>query len=306
MVDPELLPLLDAWPVADFRTDSLEKIRGRDIPIPPSEDQTIDIEAVEIAGAAGARPVTLYIYRPEQQLASGSLFHVHGGGFVTKRVRDFDAIHRETVAALGCTLISVEYRLAPETVHPGQIEDCYAGLVWMFENASRLRIDPARIGLVGESAGGALAAGLALFARDRGAPAPAFQCLSYPALDDRTGTVGDHHHPAREFVWPRHNNRFAWRAFLGHEPGGADTSPYAAPARAENLAGLPPTFLMTGALDLFADEGVAYARRLMQAGVACELHVYPGAFHGFDLSKDARVAQQARRDRVDFLRRMIS
>lgn len=304
LVDPELLPLLDAWPVADFRVDSIEKIRGRDIPVPSSGDSSVLIEAVDIPGADGAPDISLHIYRPAAQASRGCLFHIHGGGFVTKKVRDFDAIHRDTVSALGCILISVEYRLAPETSHPGQIEDCRAGLLWTFENAETLGIDRDRIGLVGESAGGTLAAGLALLMRDEAGPQPAFQCLTYPALDDRTGS-GAPHPFAGEFVWPEHNNRFAWRAFLGRDPGGADISPYAAPARAEDLSGLPPTFLMTGALDLFVDEDIDYARRLIRAGVACDFHIYPGAFHGFDLLRGTRVAEQAHADRLAFLRRML-
>ena len=214
-------------------------------------------------------------------------------------------MHRPLAEELGCVIVSVDYRLAPETPHPGPVEDCYAGLAWTFAHAGELGIDPARVGVAGESAGGGLAASLALLARDRGEHRLAFQHLTYPMLDDRTCITDVHPHTGA-FIWTPHNNRFGWSALLGHDPGGQAVSPYAAAARAEDLSGLPPTFIATGALDLFLDEDIDYARRLIRAGVPTELHVYPGAFHGFDIHPTAAVAVAARADRVAALRRVLA
>ena len=208
-------------------------------------------------------------------------------------------------ADLDCVIVSVNYRLAPETIFPGAIEDCYAGLAWTVASADMLGIDAARIGVMGESAGGGLAAALTLLARDRGEHRLAFQHLTYPMIDDRTCVVDPHPHTG-QFIWTPHSNRFGWAALLGHEPGSGDVSPYAAAARADDLSGLPPTFISTGALDLFLEEDIDYACRLMRAGVPTELHVYPGAFHGFDIHPTATVATKARRDRIDALRRALS
>ena len=214
-------------------------------------------------------------------------------------------LHRPLAEELSCVIVSVDYRLAPETVFPGAIEDCYAGLAWTFAHAVDLNIDPARIGVMGESAGGGLAAALALLARDRGEYALAFQLLTYPMIDDRT-CVRDANPVTGEFVWIPQSNRFGWTSLLGQEPGGEGVSSYAAAARATDLAGLPPTWMMTGALDLFLDEDIDYAQRLIAAGVPTEFHIYPGAFHGFDIWPDAKVSAQARRDRVDALRRFLA
>jgi triacylglycerol lipase len=238
--------------------------------------------------------------------AIGCIFHIHGGGFVSGGAAQMAAIHRPLCARLNCTIVSVDYRLAPETPFPGAIEDCYSALAWVVAEASRLGVDPARIGVMGESAGGGLAAALALMARDRAEFGLAFQHLLSPALDDRTAVAANANPFAGEFVWTRASNHFAWSAWLGHEPGIADVSPYAAPARATNLADLPPTFIGVGAIDLLVDEGVDYARRLIRSGVPTELHVYPGAFHGFPRARMTQVAQRADRDSFDALRRALS
>jgi triacylglycerol lipase len=199
----------------------------------------------------------------------------------------------------------VDYRLAPEVQHPGPVEDCYVALCWLHANAEALNVDRARIGVMGESAGGGLAAGLALLARDRGGPELAFQHLVYPMIDDRTCVMDNPHPYAGEFLWTRENNIFGWASLLGTAPGGPDISPYAAAARAENLTGLPPTFISTGAIDLFLEENMIYAQRLSRAGVAVELHVYPGAYHGFQLAAETRVASAAIRISLDALRRAL-
>jgi len=201
-------------------------------------------------------------------------------------------------------IVSVDYRLSPEWRFPAAIEDCYAGLAWTIAHAGELGIDPARIGVMGESAGGGIAAALALMARDRGEYGLAFQHLTYPMIDDRT-CVRPPHPVTGEFVWPAHNNHFGWSAYLGREPGGDDVPAYAAAARAADLTGLPPAYVMVGGLDLFLEENIDYARRLMAAGVATELHVYPGAFHGFDLMPGPPVAEQARAARLSALSRAL-
>jgi triacylglycerol lipase len=230
---------------------------------------------------------------------------MHGGGYVAGSAASMTPLHQQLANELHCAIVSVEYRVAPETAFPGAIEDCYAGLSWTYSNARDLGIDAAWIGVMGESAGGGLAAALALMARDRGEVPLAFQHLIYPMIDDRTCVLDDPHPFTGEFIWPAHNNRFGWTALLGHEPGRADVSPYAAAARASDVSRLPPTFIGTGALDLFLEENLEYARRLTRAGVPVELHVYPGAFHAFNLMPGARTAEAARRDSREALRRAL-
>lgn len=311
LVDPQLLPLLDSWPKILLTPDTLIQMRDTArLPIPedPAIVAAVDSDVRMIPGLAGAPDIALHSYRPKSTAAVVPLpciFHIHGGGYVGGSAEPLAPIHRALVAKLGCALVSVDYRLAPETAFPGAIEDCYAALGWLFDHAAAIGIDATRIGVMGESAGGGLAAALALLARDRGEYTLAFQHLIYPMLDDRTCVAVDPSPSTGEFVWPPHNNAFGWSALLGHEPGAPDVSPYAAPARAIDLAGLPPTFITSGALDLFVEEDLDYARRLMRAGVAVELHVYPGGFHGFDFDPVARVAVQARRDSEDALTRVL-
>jgi acetyl esterase/lipase len=306
LVDPELRPLLDIFPTQRLTAEGLAESRARMLPFTVEDDGSVDLQRVSVPGPAGAPDIGLHIYRPRD--ARGVLpciYHIHGGGYVIGAAEDMEFRHRPLVAELGCALVSVDYRLAPETRFPGAIEDCYAGLGWTIAHARELGIDPARLGVMGESAGGGLAAALALLVRDRGEYQLAFQHLIYPMLDDRTCTSPDPHAFAGEFVWHAHNNHFGWSALLGCEPGNEGVSPYAAAARAESLAGLPPAYIATGALDLFLDEDMDYARRLMRAGVPTELHVYPGAYHGFDMMDAASVARAAMRDSRAALSRFL-
>jgi acetyl esterase/lipase len=308
LVDPELLTLLDLWPKAHLSHDILAELRSPDrLPAPELSPAalTATVQRRTTPGPDGAPEVDVVIYAPEGAGPFPCIFHIHGGGYVIGAVGGQEAQHRDMAATLGCVIVTVDYRLAPETPFPGAIEDCYAALRWTFDHAAELRVDPARIGIMGESAGGGLAAALALLARDRGGPRIAFQQLIYPMIDDRTCVHADPHPHAGEFIWTPHNNRFGWTALLGREPGGDDVSPYAAAARAEDLSGLPPTFISSGALDLFVEEDVEYARRLLRAGVPTELHVYPGGFHGFDFDPAARIAANARRDSLDALSRFM-
>jgi len=303
LVDPELRPLLALFPTRQLTRDNLAEARLRTLPIPPQDATDVVVREALVPGVGDAPGIPIRIYRPAIDGPLPCIFHMHGGGFVMGSAQDMAAVHMAAASALRCAIVSVDYRLAPETAFPGNIEDCYAALAWTFASASIEGFDTARIGVMGESAGGGLAASLALLARDRGEFSLAFQHLIYPMLDDRTCTLTDPNPTAGEFIWHAHNNRFGWEALLGHSPGLPGVSAYAAAARADDLAGLPPTFISTGALDLFVDEDIDYARRLNRAGVAVELHVYPGAFHGFTLMPDAAVASAARRDSLAALQR---
>jgi triacylglycerol lipase len=306
LVDPELAPFLDMFPSMMLSRDNLHEVRNRVLPLPPIEESGVDLERVTAPGPAGAPDILLHVYRPREAVRPlPCIYHIHGGGYVVGKASDLEPVHRPLAAALGCAIVSVDYRLAPETPFPGPVEECYAGLAWTFGQAGVLGIDTKRLGVMGESAGGGLAAALALLARDRSEYALAFQHLIYPMLDDRT-CVNDPHPYAGEFLWHAHNNRFGWASLLGQAPGGEDVSAYAAPGRATDLAGLPPSFIGTGALDLFLEEDIDYARRLLRAGVPTELHVYPGAFHAFDMMEGAAVAEQARRDSRAALARFLA
>lgn len=303
LVDPELLPLLDAFPTVTITGENLAQLRSRDLPLPPVEDCGVDWEERAIDGPG--TQIGVRIYRPREATENlGCIYHMHGGGYVGGSVAEMEFLHRPLAAELNCAIVSVDYRLAPETSFPGNIEDCYAGLAWTFGHADELGLDTTRIGVMGESAGGGFAAALALMARDRGEYPLAFQHLIYPMLDDRT-CVTEPNPYSGEFVWHATNNRFGWSALLGEEPGGQGVSPFAAPARASDLAGLPPTFIGTAALDLFVDENIEYARRLIRAGVPTELHVWPGAFHGFDLMPGPAVSDGARNSSRAALRRAL-
>lgn len=308
LVDPELLPVLEQFPDSALSRESLPALREqlREMLPPAQTDAAIEVKTV--AGPAGDPDIQLRILRPKNAAAAPLpvIYHIHGGGFVAGTADQGDMSNGPLAIELNCAIVSVDYRLAPETAFPGPIEDCYAGLAWVFANAAEQGFDTARIGVMGESAGGGLAAALALLARDRGQYPLAFQQLIYPMLDDRNGSGAEPHPFVGEYIWTPEKNRFGWEALLGHAPGGADVSPYAAPARAADLSGLPPTFLYTGALDLFLEENLDYARRLARAGVPVEFHLFPGAFHAFELQADAYVSQQARQLSQSALRRFLA
>jgi acetyl esterase/lipase len=308
LVDPELRSFLDAWPAITFSAETLAGVRAMEMPLPHTPDNGTTLRKQLVPGLLGAPDVCLHIYHPPETPSEvkplGCIFHVHGGGYVMGAAGDLEQVYRALISRIGCVLVSVEYRLAPETKFPGAIEDCYAGLAWVFANAEELGVDTQRIGVMGESAGGGLAAALALMVRDRGEYTLAFQHLIYPMLDDRTAVRPPHPY-AGKLVWNNDSNHFGWESLLGEAPGGPNISFYAAAARAENLAGLPPSYVATAALDLFVDENILYAQRLIHAGVPTELHVYPGAFHGFTYA-DAAVARQANADSDAALIRALS
>ncbi|WP_236791409.1 alpha/beta hydrolase [Amycolatopsis sp. GM8] len=308
-IDPELVPWLDMLPKMTFSDrDSVLAARAsmEDVKnVAPAYEPVnpLDIRDTTVPGPSGAPDVPVRVYAPANRdgVVPG-LLYIHGGGFI---VGDLDTFHTgllRLVDQLGVVIVSVDYRLAPEHPFPAPVEDCYAALTWVAAKAAELGIDPARLGVAGDSAGGGLAAAVALLARDRGGPALSFQYLGIPELDDRLDTPS-----MRAYVdtpiWNRPNAIFSWTSYLGTEPGGPDVSPYAAPARAEDLSGLPPTFVVTSQFDPLRDEGIAYAQRLMQAGVNTELHHYPGTFHGSSLVEAAAVSKRMLADELDGLRR---
>ncbi|HEX2910919.1 MAG TPA: alpha/beta hydrolase [Chloroflexia bacterium] len=216
-----------------------------------------------------------------------------------------DLTAKSLVTQAGCAVVSVDYRLAPETPFPGPIEDCYAALKWFHSNAGELGVDPNRLAIGGASAGGGLAACLGLLTRDRAEIPLVFELLIYPMLDDRTAVTADPHPYVGEFIWTPASNHFGWSALLGQEPGSDGVSPYAAAARAEKLEGLPPTYISVGTLDLFLEEDLEYARRLIRSGVPTELHVYPGGFHAFNLWAEAQISKAFERDLMVALKRAL-
>jgi acetyl esterase/lipase len=247
---------------------------------PPLE--TVPYERRMIPGGRGQPDVGIYIVNAKPGTSRPAILHTHGGGYVLGSAVSAVRGLQELCAALDVVVVSVDYRLAPETTYAGSIEDNYAGLKWLHDHATELGGDPARIAVMGESAGGGHAALLAITARDRGEVPLAFQCLIYPMLDDRTGTTRRVPAHVGTLIWTAERNRFGWESFLGTRPGGSRAPRGAVPARVVNLAGLPPAFIGVGTLDLFCDEDIDYSQRLNAAGVLTELIVVPGAFHGFD------------------------
>ncbi|RIV85530.1 alpha/beta hydrolase [Aurantiacibacter xanthus] len=276
---------------------------------PPMPELLPDIPVAERdIEARGSLPaVKLFVVNSEPTLARPAILHIHGGGHLVGSARGELLYLQETARALDCTIVSVEYRLSPAARYTESTEDTYAGLKWLFDNASALGVDPLRIALMGESAGGGHAAILAIKARDRGEVPVLFQSLVYPMLDDRTGSTGAVPPHLATVGWSAPENRLGWRSFLGMEPGGADVPVAAVPSRLADLSGLPPAWIGVGAVDLFVGEDIDYARRLALAGVPVELLVTPGAFHGFDrIAASTVLAQTFTQSKLAALARAFS
>lgn len=298
LVDTEIAPMLDMLPSLEITTESLPGVRAIfATPMPDMPAPAIEPEHVLVPGRNGAPDVCVRIFDPPGRGSEAALLHIHGGGMVLGFSAGSDVANAAMAVALGVLIVSVDYRLAPETPFPGPQEDCMAALDWMVANAAARRIDPSRIGVIGDSAGAGLAASVALMARDDGKLSLRGQFLTYPMLDHRTGSDEKPGLPhTGEFVWTRSSNRFGWNALRGDYGCDDARAGWFSPALAEDLSGLPPTFIAAGALDLFLEENLEYTGRLAAAGVAVELHVYPGAFHAFNIVPTAQITQNYNRD----------
>jgi acetyl esterase/lipase len=300
MLDPELRPTLGAFELPPIDAEGIAAIRSASFPGPELSDAVVRADHV----VPGDPPVPVRVHRPARvEGPLPAIVTIHGGGYVIGSYDMDDSLHDEWGPDLHTVGISVQYRLAPETPYPAPLEDCYAALRWTHEHAGELGVDRARVGVYGLSAGGGLASGLALLARDRGEFPLAFQLLDCPMLDDAQATpsLG----AAGLYVWDARSNDFGWRSYLGDLYGSEDVPPYAAAARATDLAGLPPTCIVVGSIDGFRDEDADYARRLNQAGVPCELHVIAGLPHAYQMAPDAQAVRLADHCKKDWLARQL-
>jgi acetyl esterase/lipase len=308
MVDPELLAALDLIPAVDFSPEVIALMQSRILarttePFQPGPG--LKVEAHAVPGREGHAVNALVVTPLAVSAARPAILYLHGGGYVIGSAAMVLPECERLALGADCIVVSLDYRLAPDTPHPGPVEDGYDALAWMHQNAETLGIDTTRIAIAGQSAGGGLAAALALLVRDRGEYTPIHQHLMWPMIDDRTCLVERPAHMG-EFIWSPGANHYGWAALLGTEPGSAYVSPYAAAARAESVAGLPDTFISVGGLDLFVEEDLEYARRLMAVGVPVELHVFPGAYHGFDMVADAAVTKRSKEASLSAFRRVFA
>lgn len=302
--DPELAPWIPMIPVVDISDIPAARARMSELsrqappyqpPLPLSAEDRL------VPGPEGAPDVAVRLYAPARRTeVLPALLYIHGGGFVVGSVESEAARAQEFAAVAEAVVVSVEYRLAPENPFPAGLLDCFATLTYLAKNATELGVDPRRIGVAGASAGGGLAAAVALMARDQGGPELCLQYLGVPELDDRLET-----HSMRTYadtpVWDRPSAVLSWQYYLG----GQQPTGYAAPARAEDLTALPPAYVDVCQYDPLRDEGIGYAQRLAQAGVPVELHLYPGTFHGSSLVAGAAVAQRMTGDASEAVRRLL-
>jgi acetyl esterase/lipase len=309
--DPELQPAIDAYPAPPSGGLTLDMIVGARAlfdaePGPDLRGGLIEAVDHTVAGANGAPDIGVTVFRrSDHGPARPLLYVIHGGGMVVgNRFTGIDIV-LDWVDSLDVIVATVEYRLAPEWPHPAPAEDCYAGLVWLADHGAEMGGDPARLAVVGGSAGGGLAASVAIMARDRATPTVFAQLLMCPMLDDRNQSVS-----SRQFdgigIWDRQMNELGWTALLGPARGKPDVSPYAAPSRLTDFRGLPPAYIDVGSAEVFRDEAVDYATRLWAAGVQAELHVWAGGYHGFAApANDTRLSRQARTAQVNWLERIL-
>jgi acetyl esterase/lipase len=311
-LDPELaaavaqLPILDLTDLPSARTIMAER-HAQAQSANPRPDRPVSHSDHSAPGADGDPDVTVRVFRPDDtDDVLPCLYWIQGGGYVLTAPDLDDRFCEEIADVHGCVVVSVDWRRAPEHPFPAAADDCYAGLAWTFRNASALRIDPRRVVVGGHSSGGGAAAALVLRVRDRKEFLVCHQLLIYPMLDDTNSTPASFAVTDPE-VWNRTSNELGWRGYLGDSYGTDHVSPYAAPARMDDVANLPPATVLTGELDLFVDEDITYAQRLTNAGVPTELHVYTGAHHGFDrLAPDSAVSQRFVADRDAALRRAFA
>lgn len=315
-IDPELAPALHAFlgqiggalDLSDLPAlrAGMRQMVAAAAAASPDGGAVLTVTQWSAPGRDGEPEVPVRLYRPTATHAPlPVLLWIHGGGFVLGDAAQDDALLRAMAEQVPCAVAAVDYRLAPEHPYPAPLEDCYSALCWLARSAAGLGLDPQRIGVGGASAGGGLAACLSLLVRDRGEVALACQLLLYPMLDDRNIAAAGPGRPDT-VVWTRANNRTGWNALLSGRAGGPETPGYAAAARADNVADLPPAFVAVGQCDLFLNEDIAYAQRLLQAGVPTELRVVPGAYHGFDaIAVGTEAARRFNDERNGFLRRAL-
>lgn len=310
-VDKELRQLLELFPLVQFSMESLAAARTMMTQMAALAGSVVRDDVIlqerTVAATSSAPAVRMLVCTPRNcEPNHPAILFIHGGGYVAGcPEQDLQRMQSFALACQG-TVLSVDYRLAPESPYPGPLDDCYAALKWLHSNALELGVDATRIAVAGESAGGGLAAALALLARDRMEVRLAFQLLIYPMLDDRTGSTAQRNAHTGQHIWTAESNNFGWQCLLGHAPGGEEVSAYAAPARALDVSGLPPAFIAVGSLDLFVDENLAYAHRLLRSGVPIELHIYPGAYHGFPMATEAALSKAFEADCIAALNRALA
>jgi acetyl esterase/lipase len=289
-------------PAGDWRTRRIKTEQDSAMVVQTLLPSTgISVDELSLTTDDGTELRMFWYRRDDTEQPGSAALYLHGGGMIIPWLPVHDALVRAYVAASGVPMLAVDYRVAPEHPDPVPVEDCYAALVWLSQHATELGIDPARIAVMGDSAGGGLSAGVAMLARDLGGPALAQQLLIFPMLDDRTVEANPQLLPF--LTWTYDDNVTGWEALLGDRVGGPYVSPYAAPARAQHLAGLPATYIDVGGLDIFRDEGLVFARRLAEAGVPVEFHLHPGCPHLFEVfAPNADVSQRAVGDRIRRLR----
>lgn len=307
--DPELLEILPFLPSLTGMSNLEEVVARRKMmgsfftQVDPRDD--VIREDRSVPGFESDPNVPVRVYRPAPASADPlpAVLEIHGGGFMVGSIEMMDPWCDRMAAALPAVVVSVEYRLAPEDPFPAALHDCYAALSWLADNAAELGVDPERIAIAGQSAGGGLAAGTALMARDRGGPALCFQLLEIPELDHRLETTS-----MKEFtdtpLWNRPNAVWSWKHYLGPDHEGP-VSPYASPSVAEDLSGLPSAFVSVMEFDPLRDEGLIYGLRLLEAGVSTEIHAYPGTFHGSAVVATAQVSRNNARDASAALRKAL-
>jgi acetyl esterase/lipase len=311
--DPELQPVIDGFPSPPPGTLTIDALVASRVlfeeSVPEGALRGGLIEAADhtVPGQEGAPDLTVTVFRRSDHGSDRPLLYfVHPGGMVVGNRFTSIETALDWVEALDVVVATVEYRLAPESPHPAPVEDCYAGLMWFAEHGGQLGGDRQRLVVVGGSAGGGLAAAVAIMARDREGPAILAQLLMCPMLDDRNDTVSSHQYDGIG-IWDRQMNELAWTALLGPSRRAPEVSCYAAPSRLTDFSRLPPAFVDVGSAEVFRDEAVDYASRLWAAGVQAELHVWPGGFHGFaGNSYQAQLSIEARAAQMNWLRRTLS
>jgi len=307
-VDPELrasaLKMMEMSRALTDQDDFLVGMRKASGQFLPPLLPDIPVIERQVPVGTGQPDVTVFVVNARRDACRPAILHMHGGGFIAGQARYEIGKLQQLAKTLDCVVASVEYRLAPETRYQGSTEDNYAALRWLHADAGLLGIDRARIAILGGSAGGGHAALLAIRARDRAEVPVVLQVLLYPMLDDRTGSTIKPRAPLGTVGIPTSLNVYGWRSFLGMEPGGNQVPSDAVPARTVNLSGLPPAFIGVGGIDLFVGEDIDYARRLSSAGVAVELLVVPGAYHGFEqVAPETMIARRFKKAMLNALRR---